>query len=182
ITVEAFNKVYSNYPISTTTGISLANQGGDFGAIGNERTLSIGEGRSRGLEFFFQQKLTKNIFGVFSYTLFESEFSGADGKLISSSWDTRNIISSQLGRKFKKGWEMGLKWLYQGGSPFTPFDLESSRQNYLLLGTGTIDFNRLNTDRLPAFSRFDFRLNKKWNYKKWTLDVFIDIQNAFVQS
>jgi hypothetical protein len=51
-----------------------------------------------------------------------------------------------------------------------------------LLGTGTIDFNRLNTDRLPAFSRFDFRLNKKWNYKKWTLDVFIDIQNAFVQS
>jgi len=182
ITVEAFNKVYSNYPISTLTGISLANQGGDFGAIGNERTLSIGEGRSRGLEFFFQQKLTKNTFGVLSYTLFESKFSGEDGKLISSSWDTRNIISSQLGRKFKKGWEMGLKWLYQGGSPFTPFDLEASRQNYLLLGTGTIDFNRLNTDRLPAFSRFDFRLNKKWNYKKWTLDVFIDIQNAFVQS
>lgn len=182
ITVEAFNKMYSNYPISTLTGISLANQGGDFGAIGNERTLSIGEGRSRGLEFFFQQKLTNKIFGVFSYTLFRSEFSGADGKFVSSAWDTRNIISAQLGRKFKKGWEMGLKWLYQGGSPFTPFDLEASRRNYLLLGTGTLDFARLNSDRLAAFKRFDFRLDKKWNYKKWTLDVFMDIQNAFVQS
>jgi hypothetical protein len=38
---EAFNKVYSNYPISTTTGISLANQGGDFGqSATNTRSTS----------------------------------------------------------------------------------------------------------------------------------------------
>jgi hypothetical protein len=181
-TLEAFNKKYSNYPISSFTGISLANLGGDFGAIGNENVMSIGEGRSYGLEFFFQQKLSKNIFGVFSYTLFKSEFSGLDGQFVSSAWDTRHIISTQLGRKFKKGWEMGLKWLYQGGAPVTPFDLEASQRNYGVLGIGTLDYSRLNSERLPSFSRFDFRLDKKWNYKKWTLDVYMDVQNAFVQS
>lgn len=181
-TLEAFNKKYSNYPISSFTGISLANQGGDFGAIGNEAVQSIGEGRSYGLEFFFQQKLSKNIFGVFSYTLFKSEFSGLDGVFIPSAWDTRHIVSTQLGRKFKKGWEMGLKWLFQGGAPVTPFDLEASQRNYGVLGVGTLDYDRLNSEKLPSFSRFDFRLDKKWNYEKWTLDVFIDIQNAFVQS
>lgn len=181
-TLEAFNKKYSNYPISSFTGISLANQGGDFGAIGNEQVLSTGEGRSYGLEFFFQQKLSKNIFGVLSYTLFKSEFSGLDGVFIPSAWDTRHIVSAQLGRKFKKGWEMGLKWLYQGGAPLTPFDLEASQRNYGVLGVGTLDYDRLNSEKLPSFSRFDFRLDKKWNYKKWTLDVYMDVQNAFVQS
>ena len=182
VTVEGFYKKYNDYPVSALTGISLANQGGDFGAIGNEKTVSVGEGQSYGLEFFFQQKLAKNIFGVVSYTWFNSQFSGIDGVLKPSSWDSRHLISAQLGRKFKRGWEMGLKWLYQGGAPYTPFDLAASQQNYFLLGVGTLDFNRLNTERLPAFRRFDFRLDKKWNYNKWTLDVFIDVQNAFVQS
>lgn len=181
ITVEGFNKTYSDYPVSLLTGISLANQGGGFGAIGNEPVSSIGKGRSYGLEFFVQQKLTKNFFGVLSYTLFKSEFSGEDGKLIPSSWDTRHIISTQAGYKFKKGWEIGLKWLFQGGAPYTPFDMEASRQNYLIAGVGTLDYSRLNSDKLPTFSRVDFRLDKKLNYKKWTLDLFVDIQNLLVQ-
>ena len=180
-TFELFNKTYSNYPISTLTGISLANQGGDFGAIGNEPVISEGTGLARGMEFFFQQKLTKNIFGVLSYTLFKSEFSGLDGTLVPSAWDTRHILSAQLGRKFKKGWEMGLKYLFQGGAPLTPFDLEASRRNYLIAGRGILDVNRLNQEQLPAFNRFDFRLDKKWNFKSWTLDVFMDVQNALIQ-
>lgn len=180
ITVEGFYKKYNNYPVSVRDGISLANQGGDFGAIGNETVQSIGKGRSRGLEFFFQQKLTKNFFGVLSYTIFKSEFAGKDEKFVASAWDTRHLLSTQAGYKFKKGWELGLKWLYQGGAPLTPLDLEASRRNYALLGVGTLDYSRLNSERLRAFNRFDFRLDKKWNYKRTTLDVFIDIQNLFL--
>jgi len=180
ITVEGFNKKYKNYPVTVGRGISLANEGGDFGAIGNEAIISIGTGRSYGVEFFFQQKLTKNIFGVLSYTLFRSEFSGADGKLVSSAWDTRNILSAQLGRKFKRGWEMGLKWLSQGGAPFTPFDLAASQANYSVVGRGTLDYSRLNQGRLGNFKRLDFRVDKKWNFKKTTFNLYLDVQNALL--
>lgn len=180
ITLEGFVKQYDNYPVSVRDGISLANQGGNFGAIGNEAVISTGQGRSRGLEFFFQQKLAKNFFGVFSYTLFRSEFSGKDGKYVASAWDTRNLISTQLGYKFKKGWELGLKWLYQGGAPYTPYDLAASQRNYLTTGVGTEDYTRLNSLRLKSFSRVDFRIDKKWNYKKTSIDLFFDLQNALL--
>lgn len=40
-----------------------------------------------------------------------------------------------------------------------------------------LDNSRLNTLRLGNFSQLDLRLDKKWNFKRATLDVFVDIQN-----
>ncbi len=180
VTLEGFYKVYSNYPVSVRDGISLANQGGDFGAIGNEAVLSTGEGRSYGLEFFFQQTLSKNLFAVFSYTLFQSEFSGTDGKFKPSAWDTRHLLSAQLGVKVKGNWEFGLKYRFQGGAPYTPFDLAASQRNYAALGVGLLDFGQLNTQRLGDFQQFDFRVDKKFNFKRWTLDLYVDITNALL--
>ena len=180
-TAEAFYKDYSNYPVSTLTGISLANQGGDFGSIGNEPVVSDGDGRAYGFELFAQRKFSGKYYFVLSYTYVRSEFSGFNGVLVPSAWDSRHLISGLLGRKFKNGWEMGLKYRFAAGAPFTPFDLEASRLNYLSLGTGILNFDQLNSQRLDNFSSFDFRLDKRWNYPKWTLNVFLDIVNAFVQ-
>jgi hypothetical protein len=68
-TVEGFYKKYNNYPVSVLDGISLANKGTDFGAVGNESVEQNGKGRAYGFEFFVQQKLTKRFFGVLSYLL-----------------------------------------------------------------------------------------------------------------
>lgn len=182
ITVEGFHKWYDFYPVSVINGISLANQGGDFNVVGNEAVRSIGNGRSYGMELFVQQKLSGNIYAVGSYTLFWSKFGGFSGELIPSAWDTRHLLSLLFGRKFNKGWEMGLKYRYQGGAPLTPFDLEASQRNYATLGVGILDLEQLNSERLRYFSQFDFRIDKKWNFKRSTLDVFFDITNAFVQS
>ena len=66
ITVEGFYKFYSNYPVSIAKGISLANLGADFGAIGNEAVISSGKGKSYGAELFVQQKLTKDYYRLSS--------------------------------------------------------------------------------------------------------------------
>jgi len=181
-TLEGFYKRYNDYPVSVRDGISLANQGGEFGAIGNERVESTGEGRAYGLEFLYQQKLTKNVFAVLSYTFVRSEFSGRNGRLIPSAWDNRHLFSGLFGRKFKRGWEMGLRYRYSGGAPYTPFDLAESQRNYLTLGTGVLDYNRINTLRLGRFSQFDFLMDKKWNFRRATFDLFFDVSNAFVQA
>lgn len=178
LTLEGFVKKYRNYPISIQDGISVANAGVSFGQIGSESVRSSGEGRAYGIEFFAQQKLTKNTFFTVSYTLFKSEFSGTDKKLRPSSWDNRNLISAILGRKLKRNWELGLKFRYAGASPYTPFDLPASQQNYLSTGEGIYDYSRVNTKRLDPFKQVDLRADKKWNFRKWTLDVYVDIQNV----
>jgi hypothetical protein len=180
-TLEGFYKQYGNYPVSVRDGISLANQGTEFGAIGNEEVASQGKGRAYGLEFFLQQKLTKNLFAVFSYTFVRSEFTGLDdANYIPSAWDNRHLISAIVGYKLGKGWEVGAKYRFAGGAPYTPFDLQASQLNYASLGSGILDYSRVNTERLKAFSQFDFRVDKKWNFKRITLDLYLDVQNAFL--
>ncbi|GAA4365117.1 TonB-dependent receptor [Hymenobacter saemangeumensis] len=179
-TLEGFYKKYSFYPVSLRTGISLANLGGDFTALGNEPVTSSGEGRTYGAELFFQQKLTKKLFAVASFTAFRSEFSGLSGEYIASAWDSRYLASALLGYKFGRGWELGLKYRVGGGSPYTPFDLRASRASYLATGQGVLDYSRLNTLRYEAFQQFDFRLDKKINFRRLTLDLYVDIQNALL--
>jgi len=178
-TFEGFYKGYKNYPVSTLDKISLANKGIEFGAIGNEPIQQDGTGRAYGFEFFAQQKLTEKFFGVFSYTLYWSEFSGLDKKLKPASWDNRHLISTTVGYKLPKNWELGIKFRYQGAAPYTPYNLEQSRLNFLTLGSGVFDYNQVNTLRLKAFHSADLRLDKKWNYKKTTFDFYIDIQNFY---
>ena len=178
-TLEGFYKQYANYPVSINDGISLANKGTDFGAVGNEPVTQNGKGRAYGVEFFAQQKLTKHFFAVFSYTFYRSEFTEKDGQYAPASWDNHHLISFTGGYKMKRNWEIGVKFRYQGAAPYTPYDENASRLNYLTLGNGIFDYSKVNSLRLPAFHAADMRVDKKWNLKKTTLDLFLDVQNFY---
>ncbi|MEJ6793725.1 MAG: TonB-dependent receptor, partial [Flavobacteriales bacterium] len=86
ITLEGFYKQYDNYPFSVNDSVSLANLGGDFGVIGNEDVSSISQGKSYGLEFLAQQKLSKSIYGILSVTYYKSLFEDKNQELVPSSW------------------------------------------------------------------------------------------------
>lgn len=181
-TLEGFYKQYNNVPVSVRNGISLSNQGADFNVLGNEAVNTTGKGKAYGFEFFAQQKLTQRFYGVFSYTWFVSKYTNANNTYTSSSWDNRHLLSAVIGYKMKRNWEIGLKFRYQGGVPYTPYDLIASRQNYLALGSGIPDYNNINTQRLNAFNSSDIRIDKKWYYKRFTLDLFVDITNWYLAS
>ena len=178
-TLEGFYKGYSNYPVSIQDGISIANKGTDFGAIGNEPVTQTGKGKAYGIELFAQQKLTNRLFGIFSYTLFWSRFTGSNGNFAPASWDNRHLVSITTGYKFNRNWELGIKFRYQGAAPYSPFDAAESRRNYLTLGTGVFNFDQVNTLRLAAFHASDLRIDKKWNFKRFTIDLFLDVQNFY---
>jgi hypothetical protein len=178
ITAEGFYKQYSNYPVSFNTGVSLANQGSVYGAIGNEQVTSTGQGRAYGFELFLQQKFTKSYFLTASYTFFKSEFTGSNDTYAPSAWDNRHLVSVIFGKKFKNGYELGVKYRLAGGAPYTPYDMTSSQLNYVTSGTGSFDYTQLNSLRLPVFNQLDIRIDKKINFKKSSLDFFLDIQNV----
>ena len=180
LTLEGFYKTYSNYPVSVTNGISLGNQGSEFGAVGNEAVTSIGKGETFGFEFFIQQKLAKKIFYFASYTFVRSYYSGANNALIASAWDNQHLLSATLGYKLKNNWQLGLKYRLSGGVPYTPFNSEKSQETYATTGVGFLDYTNLNSNRLKTFNQVDLRLDKIANFKKFTLTFFIDIQNLLL--
>lgn len=180
ITLEGFYKQYDNYPFSVNDSVSLANLGGDFGVIGNEEVSSISQGKSYGLEFLAQQKLSKSIYGILSVTYYKSLFEDKDKELIPSSWDNRYILNLAAGKKFKGNIELGMKFRYSGGAPYTPFDLETtSAQNWAISQQGYLDYNNVNSERLEDIHTLDIRVDKKWYFKSWSLNAYVDIQNIY---
>lgn len=181
ITVEGFYKSYSNYPFLLKDSISLANLGGDFGVIGNEEAVSTGEGRSYGIEFFAQQKLSSSVYGILSYTFFKSEFLDKDQQYRPSSWDNRHLLNLVFGKRFSKNWEAGLKFRLLGGAPYTPYDIGQSSQIVIwdITQRGLPDWKRLNEERLPLSHSLDIRLDKRWYFQKWQLNIYLDIQNLY---
>ncbi len=180
--VEAFYKHYNNYPSSVLNGIALANLGADFGVIGNEELRSDAQGRAYGLEFLAQQRFFNNFYGIGSLTLVRSEFTNPNTQgFIPSAWDNRIIVSLTAGKRFVKNWEFGARWRYLGGTPYTPIDIETSSliEVWNLRGQPLLDYNLINAIRLQAFHQLDLRIDKKYFFKKWNLNWFLDIQNAY---
>lgn len=180
--LEGFLKSYQGSPVSRETGIALANLGADFGVVGNEAVLFDGIGRSYGLEFLAQRRLYKGVYGLLAYTLVRSEYE-FEGEFAPSAWDSRHIVSLTGGAKLKRDWEVGVRWLYSGGLPFTPYDIDVSmdREYWDSQGVPQLDYALLNANRNASFSQLDLRVDKKWFFKNWSLDVFMDIQNLFSQ-
>ena len=181
VTVEGFYKTYDNYPFLTRDSLSLANLGGDFGVIGNEPVTSTSFGRSYGLELLVQQKLLSSVYGILSYTFVRGEFSDKNDELINSSWDNRHILNVTAGKKFKNDWELGMKFRFVGGAPYTPYDVERSATTEVwdIVQQGVFDWDQLNEFRNPASHGLDMRLDKKWYFQKWAVNAYIDIQNIY---
>jgi len=181
ITAEGFYKKYSNYPFLLNDSVSLANLGADFGVIGNAPVTSISKGRSYGMEFMAQQKLYKGFYGILAYTFVRSEFTDKANDFKPSAWDNRHIITLTAGKKFKKNWEVGIKWRFLGGAPYTPIDVERSSLKTVwdVTGAGLPDYSKINSLRLKNVHQLDVRLDKKYFFKTWSLNFYLDIQNIY---
>lgn len=187
ITIEGFYKDYNRYPVSLLDSVSLGNKGTDYVAVGDEPVRSVGEGRSYGMEVMFRTQEFAGLVASLAYTYYYSEFKKMDSELnplseyLPSSWDNRQILTLTATRKFKRNWDLGVKWRYVGGAPYTPYDIEKSsliaawdakRQPYY-------DYTRLNAGRLPAFHQLDVRVDKSFFFRKWSLILYADIQNIY---
>jgi outer membrane receptor for ferrienterochelin and colicin len=180
-TLEGFLKQYSDYMVSKIDSVVLANKGADYGTYGDEPITSIGTGRAYGLELFYQNKNLKTINLTVSYTLVRSEFKSATGKYIPSAWDSRHLINITVLESFKYNWDLGLKWRFSGGLPYTPdnYYLSSLKEVWDISGKAVPDFSRFNTSRLKPFHQLDVRLDKGFYFSKWSLRIYIDIQNVY---
>jgi len=178
--LETFYKGYSNYPFSANDSINLANKGADFGVLGAEEVRSTGKGRAYGFEIVNRTR-TEKLSLILSYTFVRSEFEDFSGRLMPSSWDFRHIGVLTVTRNLNRNWIVGAKWRFDGGLPFTPYDLEKSSliPAWDAQGLPYLDFGLLNAERLKPFHQLDVRVDKKYFFDKWSLMLYMDVQNLY---
>jgi len=181
ITLEGFYKNYSQYPFSVRDSVPLSSKSADYGIFGDEALVSTSEGRAYGIELLGRLKEFKRINLVFSYTYVRSEFKGLNSDIIPSSWDNRHLFNLTATKKFNCNWDIGMKWRFVGGAPFTPYDFEKSSYKVAwdLNGQGYLDYSKFNTLRLKEFHQLDLRVDKQYFLTGWSLMLYADIQNVY---
>lgn len=187
VTIEGFYKIYSKYPYSVRDSISLASKGADFGTFGDEEVLSIGKGRSYGVEFLYRDKDLLGFNIIAAYTLVWSQTNKINANLkstqsyIPTAWDNRNLFTLTATRVVGKSWNIGFKWRYVGGAPYTPYDLQKSSliTAWNAQPNGYFDYSKYNSLRLKPYHQLDVRVDKMYYLKNWTLNFYVDIQNLY---
>lgn len=178
--LEAFYKDYSNYPASTLREyLVLANTGAGYGgsptnfdSFGLDPLVSEGVGEARGIEFS-AQKRSSDVphYALFSLTYSESKFKGLDGIDRNGAYDQRWIVNLSGGYIFNERWEASFKFRFATGSPYTPYNDD-----------GTQSIEKYNTMRYPDSHSLDIRIDRRWNFERWTLIAYIDVQNIYNRS
>lgn len=186
MSIEGFYKKYDNYPFSLIDSISLASKGADFGLFGNEPVASVAEGRAYGAEFLYRNR---DLFGInmtVSYTLVRSETLPRKASLvplgwIPTTWDNIHLLNIYGFRQFKGNWQVGFKWRFVGGQPYTPYDLNRSSlvQYWDVTRFPAFDFNQYNQLRFQPFHQLDLRVDKEWFLSRITINLYADVQNVY---
>lgn len=169
LSVEGFYKDFDELVVSTP-----ANDSEGAGTAYE----NIGSGRAYGAELLLRYKPVDRFFGWIAYTLSNSERRDApDQEYVPFAVDQTHVLTALGSYKLGKGWELGARFRYTSGTPYTPY-----------LG-GVMDFDagayapvlssQVNSARGEAFHQLDVRVDKTWEFQSWRLGAYLDVQNAY---
>jgi len=136
-----------------------------------------GEGRVYGAEFLLRHDLNNRFFGWIAYTLSRSERrdgTNPDWRLF--DFDQTHILTLLGSYNLPRNWSIGARFRLVSGNPDTPivgsvYDVDAN--SYVRVAGET------NSERQPVFHQLDVRVDKRWIYDRWTLNLYLDLQNAY---
>jgi hypothetical protein len=177
LTVEAYAKEYRNMPLDPTQpSLFVIDESGALaGFASHEQLVDNGRAYTRGVELMVQKKLARKIYGIISGSYFSSRYRGYDGKWRDRIYDNRYMATVEGGYKPSNKWEFSMRWVYAGGAPYTPFDVQASEAAQ----RGVYDENRINGKRLPDYHSLNLRADRRFHFKTSNLILYLSVWNAY---
>jgi hypothetical protein len=176
LTVEAYRKRYTDYPVSTQMpALTLADLGDQFDAGYLMPLVGKGRGRVSGIELYVQKKLTRVLWGQVSYAYSRTEQRALDDIWRPGYFDLPHALAVSGGWKVGHGLELSTKFSVTSGRPDIPFDLdESARQN-----RAVYDMSRFKAGRTPAYHRLDLRLDRRTSHNWGNMVFYVEADNVY---
>lgn len=178
LSIEAYRKNYSRFPMDPLQpGFFIIDENiYDNAFYSQHETLeSTGEAYTEGIEIILQKKPSAGFYGLASLSLFNAKYKGLDGTWRNRITNNNFTAGVEAGYKNASGWEFSFRWIYAGGPPYTPFDINKSMEEK----TGIKDLNRINEARYPDYHSLNLRVEKRFYFQSSNLVAYISIWNAY---
>jgi hypothetical protein len=142
-----------------------------------EVAASTGRGYVVGGELLLRKALTRKLFAWLSYTLMRSiRRDTPDQAAYLFNFDQTHILTAIASYKLPRQWQIGARFRLISGNPTTGTlgaVYDASQGNYT-----PIDGPR-NGDRLPTFHQLDLRIDKRWVYRRVSINAYLDVLNVY---
>jgi TonB family protein len=137
-----------------------------------------GHGRAFGLETLLRWKPDGRFFGWLAYTLSRSQRSDPPSQVETLyTYDQTHILTILGSYKLGHGWEFGSRFRLVSGNLYSPSMYGFYDEN---VGTQlSLPSYPPNGARLPMFTQLDIRVDKTWQFKRWRLGTYLDVQNVY---
>lgn len=175
---ELYYQQLFNVPVSIydSSSLSTLNIQSEYLVEPMENT---GKGRNYGIEISLERYLQNNFYLTLSNSIYQSKYTAKDSIERNTRFNGNYITTLIAGKDFVHEWRsrtigINIKTIYGGGFRNTPIDFVKSQQN------GYTVFNEKEAFSLqnPAYFRTDIRVSIKWNRKRFTSTLSLDIQNV----
>jgi hypothetical protein len=177
--LETYYQYLFDVPVQTTPSpYSILNFGADFITFIPTNVKSDGTGENYGAELTIEKFLDKGFYFLVTTSVYESFYTGSDGKKYNTAFNGNFTFNALLGYEFRfKNDKLALtfdgKFMLNGGRRYTPILLEESK----LAGEEVRDLNNVFNARYANYVRGDFRVGFKVIGQKITQEWTVDIQN-----
>lgn len=189
ISLEGYYKKYShlpsgivpgvtNYIVLSTIGTGFGGREDDFLSFGYYDLTSTGTGQAYGGELLIQKKFSEiPLYGLMSFSYGKSEVTANNGIVYPGQYDQQFIFNLTGGYIFNSKWEISGKFRYFTGVPFSTVYRPSENPS----NPGTIQNlpDEYLASRTDAGHHLDIRVDRYFNFRSWTLIVYVDIQNIY---
>ncbi|MEZ5357835.1 MAG: TonB-dependent receptor [Candidatus Zixiibacteriota bacterium] len=177
LTLEGYYKDYDNFPINPDLPeVFLADQiAVDYYSGTFDELRDDGKARSYGVELTVQKKLAQNIYGLVSAAYTKAEYEDTMGVWRDRLFDNQMLVSIEGGYKPNEKWEYSLRWIYAGGTPYTPLDLDASRAMNRMVS----DMSLVNAERRPAYHSLNLRVDHRYHFGKTNMVLYFSVWNVY---
>jgi len=135
--------------------------------------VNKGTGQNYGIELTIEKFLTKQFYFLITSSLYQSKYKGYDKIERNTKFNGNYTLNVLGGYEWKLGKNSLLmantKIGFMGGKRKLPYLLTADKVEN--------DYSQAYTTQYPAYFRWDINLNIKTNFRKWSLEFFVELAN-----
>jgi hypothetical protein len=179
IKVEPYYQMLQNIPVYPNSSFSIINVTNNW-AI-NRKLENTGTGKNYGIDITLERFLKDGYYYLFTATIFDSKYTGGDGKEYNTVYNRGHVINLLAGKEWmikgKNILGVGAKVTYMGGLRYTPVLYEES----MIAQWALPDHSRAYESQFPSSIGVDLSITYKVNKAKYTGTWYFMMKNALLQ-
>jgi hypothetical protein len=178
--IETYYQQLSNIPVEMKSSTwSMQNEGADFGVSAIDSLVNEGTGKNYGAELTFEKFYSKGYYFLFTASLYESKYTASDGVERNTAFNGNYTVNLLAGKEFtirkKNVFGMNIRVVTSGGKRYIPIDFAKSEAS----GETEYDYTQAYEKRQKDYFRTDVKISYRFNGKKVTHELALDVDNVF---